>query len=518
MRTMKPHGLLSLSMIVKNEENFLDDCLRSVQGVADEMVVVDTGSTDKTKEIAVRHGAKVIDFAWAGDFSQARNFSLDHCSGEWILYLDADERLDQRHKKTIRLLIRDRHVSAYNVIIAGDHATEKGSVSQANSYPRLFRNLPGIRFEGRVHEQLWPSLQRTNSIVRQSDVVIHHLGYASGYDVVRDKALRNLELLRRQVFDTPSDAYAWFQIGNTLVVLKQYEPAREPLLKALTLGVDKSVTTSCLNLLAEVELRAGRMEQAIAHLTHSIQLGPKQLMAHWFLALIYSDLKKNEEALQALTVVEKNLNAPASARARHISADLDLRREDVLFRKAQVLENAGALTNALEAYAQLLPFAQLAEPALQGILRCADKSPAESVTVLKRISERVPGSDVLALLLAKMAVQREEFESAITYAEKYLTHNPCHTEAVLLAVQAYSRLGEIQRAEEIYETAVLSGVREFQLYKAGLTLALAREDIAAAFERLELMTRTTTADLSPLKQRIQALAARISGSPAVDVT
>lgn len=96
---------LSLSMIVKNEERFLPGCLESVKGLVDEIVIVDTGSTDGTKKIAESCRAKIIDFKWCDDFSAARNESLRHVTGDWVLYLDADERLDKSFHGTVRKLI-----------------------------------------------------------------------------------------------------------------------------------------------------------------------------------------------------------------------------------------------------------------------------------------------------------------------------------------------------------------------------------------------------------------------------
>ena len=99
---------LSLSMIVKNEERFLPGCLESVKALVDEMVIADTGSTDGTKEIAISFGAKVIDYPWRNDFSAARNESLRHATGDWILYLDADERIDASYHAFIRKIISSR--------------------------------------------------------------------------------------------------------------------------------------------------------------------------------------------------------------------------------------------------------------------------------------------------------------------------------------------------------------------------------------------------------------------------
>src|SRR3990167_6711291 len=96
---------ISLCMIVKNEERYLDQCLNSVKDLADEIIIVDTGSTDRTKEIAKKFNAKIFDFKWTDDFSAARNESIKHATKDWILVLDADEVLDEEGKKMIREIV-----------------------------------------------------------------------------------------------------------------------------------------------------------------------------------------------------------------------------------------------------------------------------------------------------------------------------------------------------------------------------------------------------------------------------
>ena len=149
---------LSLSMIVKNEEQFLDGCLESVRGVADEIVVADTGSTDGTVAIANRHGGKTIHVPWEDDFSSARNESLRHCTGEWVLYLDADERLVAGQESIISELLGNKSAAAYNVIVRNTLSLPSGTSVQRMPYPRLFRRTAGVRFEGRVHEQIAPAI------------------------------------------------------------------------------------------------------------------------------------------------------------------------------------------------------------------------------------------------------------------------------------------------------------------------------------------------------------------------
>ena len=117
---------LSLSMIVRNEERFLPDCLASVKGIVDEIVIVDTGSTDATYTIATNAGCMITPMEWSGDFSLARNESLSRCSGEWILYLDADERLVGGQADLLKRLLRDQDIAAYSMIVRSTIALKDG--------------------------------------------------------------------------------------------------------------------------------------------------------------------------------------------------------------------------------------------------------------------------------------------------------------------------------------------------------------------------------------------------------
>src|SRR3989344_3837469 len=112
LKTLKMQTI-SLCMIARNEELYLEQCLNSVKDLADEIIIVDTGSTDKTKEIAKKFGAKVFDFKWVDDFSAARNESLKHAAKDWILVLDADETLDEKGKKAIKELAKGKDNDAY---------------------------------------------------------------------------------------------------------------------------------------------------------------------------------------------------------------------------------------------------------------------------------------------------------------------------------------------------------------------------------------------------------------------
>ena len=166
---------VSLCMIVKNEEANLAACLHPIRGLFDEIVVVDTGSADRTREIARDCRALFFDFPWCDDFSAARNESLRRRS-DWVFWMDADDRLDESNVQRLGLLFEDlAGPVAYQMTVVSDEARQYDPIPQL----RLFKIAPGVRWERRVHEQVAQSWLRLGYPLRNTGVVIHHTGYRS---------------------------------------------------------------------------------------------------------------------------------------------------------------------------------------------------------------------------------------------------------------------------------------------------------------------------------------------------
>jgi hypothetical protein len=168
---------LSVCMIVKNEERFLGQCLASVKDIADELIVIDTGSTDRTVEIARENGAQVGYFEWCDDFAAARNASITPATGDWILFLDADEELSSIEKAELPQLLNRTQVSLFRLPLINIHHGE-----EFQSYvPRLFRNSPGVMFYGCVHEGVLSFIEKICSPWKLSidfcNLKILHHGY-----------------------------------------------------------------------------------------------------------------------------------------------------------------------------------------------------------------------------------------------------------------------------------------------------------------------------------------------------
>jgi glycosyltransferase involved in cell wall biosynthesis len=193
---------LSLAMIVKNESRCLARCLQSVKGIADEIVIADTGSTDETMSIAREFGAKILNFAWVSDFAAARNFGLDQTAGEWVLVLDADEWLSEKLGKEILLFVRGKPMVGL-VKQVNDFRRNRQTFRSQCFVPRLFPC--GARYEGRIHEQLISPFPRA------------HLGgelWHDGYLEIQNRTERNVSLLTAELERDPDSAYFLFQLAK----------------------------------------------------------------------------------------------------------------------------------------------------------------------------------------------------------------------------------------------------------------------------------------------------------------
>jgi glycosyltransferase involved in cell wall biosynthesis len=206
--------LLSAALIVRNEERFIEDCLRSLVDRVDEIIIVDTGSTDRTLDIARDFGARIHHHPWTGDFSAARNASIEAAKSEWILYIDADERLVAFDRATLDALFTDPRYICHTVLFR-----PAVGFSRYREY-RLFRKRPDLRFHGLIHESLVPALEALCSGGRlrigHSPLALEHLGYEGD---LRHKHLRNLPLLRARLALEPRHVYCWDQLGLTLQAL-----------------------------------------------------------------------------------------------------------------------------------------------------------------------------------------------------------------------------------------------------------------------------------------------------------
>jgi len=217
--SLPAHPKLSLAMIAKNEARCLARCLQSVRGVADEIIVTDTGSTDDTVKIATEFGAQVAHFKWINDFAAARNHALAQATGDWILVLDADEHASEKLAREIRAFIQGpQQIGRLKIVSDFRHngQTQRSSTFVSRLFPR------GAKFEGRIHEQIVSPLPR---------FILHGELWHDGY-LETQKSARNVQMLQAEIAREPQNAYLHYQLALEYTALGQPQNAFASLQKA----------------------------------------------------------------------------------------------------------------------------------------------------------------------------------------------------------------------------------------------------------------------------------------------
>ncbi|MBP2650799.1 MAG: glycosyl transferase family 2 [Firmicutes bacterium] len=282
---------VSLCMIAKNEGKNLRRCLQSVIGVVDEMIVVDTGSTDNTCEIANEFGAKVERFAWNGSFSDARNRSIDLAKGDWILFLDADEELTPESGVLLPPLLERKGVSGYFLrienYVGGNGVTEMAP----DIVFRLFRNKPEHRFHGAIHEQIADVILQHNKetqFVVAEDLVIRHYGFLDQQLIEKDKKNRNLRMVEEHIGETPDDKMLRFHYGVELYRVERYEQAANEFIKAAEgIDVNTGYLPKLMRYVTQCYYNQKKYELALNIIKQGLAWFPTYADLHYFQGLIY---------------------------------------------------------------------------------------------------------------------------------------------------------------------------------------------------------------------------------------
>lgn len=281
---------LALCMIVRDEVENLPKSLYPVRKAFDEIVVIDTGSADDTKELARSYGAKVLSMPWTNDFSQARNASVRAAQSDWIVWLDADNYLSPAGVDTLRERLtpeRNSIIWCTEVVVPdGDRLLQK----------RVFPRRPEVYFSGRVHEQLVhpPDYRSVFTLV---DIV--HWGYADRA-AARAKGERNLALLEDMVRQQPDEPYLWYQMGRTLFNLRRFEEAAAWLEKMKSskeaIGQNAALALHAHILASQVLDRLGRHSEAMSVLRNLIEADPDYGPGYYYLGRIYYSQGDYDEA------------------------------------------------------------------------------------------------------------------------------------------------------------------------------------------------------------------------------
>ncbi len=383
---------LSVILIVKNESAVLSQCLESVAGIADEIVVCDTGSTDDTTAIARGHGARVESIPWENDFAKARNASIALATGDWLLHMDADEVLDSADASVLREIVDgNADADAVEVVLANYCNDPRAwrwvavppDTPMARGYAgylpvgllRLFRNNRGIEYREAVHENITASVLERGGRILHSNIVIHHYGYEVSPERRLEKARFYYTLAQEKANSNPGDAKCLHDLAEQALACGEADVAESAcrrILAGAPLHVAAATTLAniCLNrgdldeahallstlesgghslphvqtALGAIAVRRGYWPEAEARLTAVRRDAPPAPMATLYLARCLDWRGKGDEALELLRALAGEL--PTLDEVKRRIRGLELRRE------GEVRFCAGAIEAALRLFVQ----------------------------------------------------------------------------------------------------------------------------------------------------------------------
>jgi len=346
---------LSLCMIVKNEAENLPKCLDSVKNVVDQIVIVDTGSDDNTIAIAKSYGAEIHHFTWQNNFAKARNESIKYAKGDWILWMDADERLLPESKPKLRgVLKKEERPLAYKVQIQNLQKDQK-TILMSDGH-RLFTNNQSIHFSGRIHEQISPSIKQLGGKIKNSDITLYHWGYSYTGKKEQAKNNRNRALLKKMVQEEPQNAYAHYTLGQFYALNNQCNKAIKEYKVAHKLDqLPSDLTCSLLNVLAEELIKIEEYQAAQKYAQESLKITKKQVGGFYLLYKVAEQQGDLNKAINNLKIILKNSQDIKNTR-KQISTDVVIEDDRILFTIGSLYHHKQELEKASSYYREALQY------------------------------------------------------------------------------------------------------------------------------------------------------------------
>ncbi len=296
---------VSVCIIAKNEEKNIEKCLRAIHKHPFEIVVVDTGSTDRTKEIAARYADKLLDFTWVEDFSAARNFSIKEASNDWILVIDCDEFIEKLNFQEMQKLMQQYpyaigQLTRDNICYDQNHNV----LHSSDLVERLF-NRKYYHYEGTIHEQV-VRIDKTQAYGFTFPLLISHTGYYGTEEEILAKSERNIRMLKAALEKDPTDPYLFYQLGESYMLRNDYENAFQYFDQGFYLDVDETLeyVQRMIVSYGYSMIYTGRIEKALT-LANVCDAFGNNADFFFMLGNVYLKARLNNQALEAFVNATK---------------------------------------------------------------------------------------------------------------------------------------------------------------------------------------------------------------------
>jgi glycosyltransferase involved in cell wall biosynthesis len=478
-------GSISLCMIVKNEEKFLPTCLESIKNRVDEIIIVDTGSTDSTVEIAKRYNAKIYHHAWENSFSKARNYSLKYATCEWILILDADEEVDREDAHKLKKVIKDNSINLiYLPVISKPVGGKNISISTSE---RLFKNHLGFHYEGIVHNVL-----KHSGLAKKADIKIYHYGYNQGDEQMEKKFIRTSILLREQIKNDPKNPIPHHYLAISYLDRQKNDECIREALEAIRLfeqqksNVQPQLLTYYTASVAFY--RKKDLTNAEAYALKAIDFYADYVDAYCMLSSIYLMRKEHDKCIEATSRFLKLLKSIESNPTKALVIPYNNLQHDwlahsrmaiVYYEQGKELEGIQSLNNAISCTDNKWePYLVVGKYFLeQGNLKLAEKffrdglrsdpnnrgiqyyiaetyeksgEPDKALTHFKKILEYYPGETFAQYRAGLLLLKKNQFSEAINMFQKVANEDQQNIDALFNLGIALEGIGKTAQAKDTY--------------------------------------------------------------------
>lgn len=385
---------ISLCMIVKNEEENLAKALNPVKEAVDEIIIVDTGSTDRTVEIAKSFGAKVYYYEWNDDFASARNEGLKYATCDWILSMDADDEMRGEDILRLKEFLRDTDALGFYIPIFSELEDRISNIksTMVNYLIRVFRNDPRIKFSRRIHEYVAQSIYDIGGKIGKIDIPVFHRGYLDK-EALKKKINRNKRLIELALEENPEDHSLLVYLGRTYVILGEIDKAEEYYRKAIEM----------------------------------VERGNKRYASLFFLQSAYVDLA-------VLLIGKDRLDEAVEYFNKAIA--IDPNSPDIYYYIGNAYYNKGMFKEAYESFKKIFQID-------------ADKN-------FSYISHLGIRGELTLTMLQATAIQLGMYREAIEYGARVLEMNPQNAPVLNNMGIVYMALGERRLGKEYFEKALLA--------------------------------------------------------------
>ncbi|MBW1699730.1 MAG: tetratricopeptide repeat protein [Deltaproteobacteria bacterium] len=428
-------------MIVRNEEKDLSGCLQAIAPVVDEIVVVDTGSQDRTVDTAKAYGARVCYFDWIDDFSAARNESIKCATGDYIIWLDADDRISKENQQKLAYLKKgfppEKHTAFALQIICRSAAGQSVVYYQL----RIFPNVKGVMFEGQIHEEIAPSLNRLGIGIVKENIQIVHTGYKNEKSLF-EKAQRNLRILSSKIKGEQQTPKDYCRLAECYFGIRDYKRCLKYIKRARTAGSSANFYKKSYTMMADCYIQTGQADKAVQLLQYALKEYPGNWYMRYLMGATLTFSGKYKEAIPYLT---KALDCRKTIEDFPVLSNIDAR---ILYFLGRCLEATGRLQEAAEIYKSSITSEPNDLDALRsyGFLLSKIGRFQEAVEIFKLARKSAPKVDKgIWLALARLQLFENKPDQAIRLYSELLQAYPDDTDALKGIVRACRDTGNLDR-------------------------------------------------------------------------